>query len=106
MRNDASRQKCVENVTKRCRKCNKKGRKCNKKGHIARFCKEDHPTSASTQPDTAQRTMITVKIVEQNVKFLYDTGSQYSIMRKDEYEKLKSRPPLPTVSRKGTSVNG
>ena len=50
--------------------------------------------------------MITVKIGEENVRFLYDTGSQYSIMRRDEYEKLTSKSPLQAVSRQGTGVNG
>ena len=82
--------------------------KCGKKGHIAKFCKERRTPSASAKSnisDPAQRTMITVKIGEENVNFLYDTGSQYSIRRRDEYEKFKSKPPLQAVSRQGTGVN-
>ena len=56
--------------------------------------------------DNSTRTMIIVKIGTKKVNFLYDKGSQYSIMRRNDYDKLTSRPPLQPVVKQGTGVNG
>ena len=102
-----------------CGYCGKKGQskercfkkdvcqKCGNKRHIAKYCKKTRTPSASALAksnisDPARSIMLTVE----NVNFLYDIGSQYSIVRRDEYKKLKSRPTLQPVSRRGTGENG
>ena len=55
---------------------------------------------------SAQRTVISVKIGTQNVDFLYDTGSQSSIMTRESFDNLVSKPPLQTINKSGTAVDG
>ena len=93
--------------------------KCDQKGHIAKFCKVK-PDGAAVKTSSsaaenksgidlaepAQRTVISVKIGTQNVDFLYDTGSQASIMTRESFDNLVLKPPLQNIDKSGTAIDG
>ena len=96
-------------------KCFKKKKcfNCNELGHISKYCKNNdkqHTATAafekqdSTEP--AHRTVISVNVGTQNIDFLYDTGSQFSILKRSTYDKLITKPPLVNVTKSGIGIDG
>ena len=86
-------------VTVALRKCFN----CNEKGHIAKNCKKTHsaPTTVNSLEgftkehlEPEQRTLINVYISDKPVSFLYDTGSQYTIITRETYDSLPNKSPL------------
>ena len=79
---------------------------CQKKGHIAKFCKEnknhtENPQQAAGSCDSvnlpsSRRIMIDIEISGTLVPFLYDPGSQYSMITRNVYDSLSTnQPPSP-----------
>ena len=91
--------------------------KCRQKGHIARYCRNETQNREHTSAfkcdkgdsdvfEPAQRTVISVNIGEQTVDFLYDTGSQFSILKRSAYDNLVHRPPLNDIRKSGIGIDG
>ena len=84
--------------------------RCQEVGHIGRFCKKTTESNASNNLDDAtvpeQRTMIQVKLGAQMINCLYDTGSQYSMLTRETYNALETKPPLSDVNRLGSGIDG
>ena len=81
--------------------------KCNSKGHIAKFCKQNDSEIASLKLGNtneydrqkknlipAERFLLKIKVFEKLYEFLYDTGSQLSIIKRSVYDDLPNKPPL------------
>lgn len=90
---------------------------CGDMGHIAKFCKakSNENKSALSSCDTSQevaqispgkRLKLKLQIGGQEFEFLYDPGSQFSIIPRCVYEKLHHRPPLIPVKESGVGVSG
>ena len=112
-----------------CNFCNKAGHseerrfkkkachKCSEIGHIAKFCpknRNEHPTAAA-QVDKSNvsndliepaQTILSVNVGQNKIDFLYDTGSQFSIMMKSTYDNLVTKPPLIDVTKSGIGIDG
>ena len=105
--------KKLRHTEERCFK-KKTCRKCNQVGHIAKFCKDaktdslavDSSTTYDEKIEPAQRTFVKLNISNQPIDFLYDTGSQFSIMTRETYNKLNSKPPLFDIAKSGTGIDG
>ena len=54
----------------------------------------------------AQRTMVNVETDGENVEPLYDTGSQFSIIKRQTYGSLPCKPPLVEVKQSGIGIDG
>ena len=84
--------------------------------HIARFCKEnenhtENPQQAAGSCDSVNlpsfcRIMIDIEILGTLVSFLYDPGSQYSMITRNVYDSLSTKPPLNLISKSGIGVDG
>ena len=91
---------------------------CKQKGHIARYCrdrnKNEVPNAATRTKESislgnkekASRTILKINVGNQKIDFLYDTGSQYSIMKKETYDSLENKPPLNPVTQSGIGIDG
>ena len=88
--------------------------KCKEKGHIARFCKADnaeYKTASSIVPAAVQqvkpskRLFLKVNISRKELMFLHDTGSQFLIITRDDYDRLPTKPPLQKVEQSGVGLN-
>ena len=88
---------------------------CNEKGHIAKNCKKTHsaPTTINSfegftkeHLEPEQRTLINVRVSDKPVSFLYDTGSQYTIITRKTYESRPNKPPLSPFNSSGIGVDG
>ena len=78
--------------------------KCNSKGHIAKFCKQNDSTTSLKLENTneydrqkknlipAERFLLKIKVCEKLYEFLYDTGSQFSIIKRSIYNYLPKKP--------------
>ena len=75
---------------------------CNERGHIRLFCprkKVDSSGIGSEMADDvnitpAARLMLNVSVKDTKVEFLYDPGSEYTMLTAEAYKGLKNRPPL------------
>ena len=84
--------------------------------HIARFCKKnknhtENPQQAAGSCDSVNlpsfcRIMIDIEILGTLVSFLYDPGSQYSMITRNVYDSLSTKPPLNLISKSGIGVDG
>ena len=98
--------------------------KCKKKGHISKYCKEQNNSHVNTSAgqvlkankniayahenvklESVQRIKVTAVISGQKVEFLYDPGSEYTILPRRLYETLINKPPLVPISHCGVGVN-
>ena len=93
---------------------------CNKKGHISKFCrqKNDNNGNKSTDADSAKfdlhnfqtrpgvRNFLKVNIDGKYHDFLRDSGSQFTILKREDYDRLTNKPPLTAINKKGVGVNG
>ena len=107
-----------------CSFCNKKGHhaskcfkqmecfKCKTKGHIAKYCRKDIQNSAGSYENVNSelplscRMMLKVIVGEIETEFLYDPGSQYTMLPRKIYDRLKYRPPLLPITSAGIGVDG
>ena len=110
-----------------CSNCQKPGhfvgncfalRKCfnyDEKGHIATNCKKAHSAPATVNLlegftkehcEPEQPTLINVCVSDKPVSFLYDTGSQYTIITRKTYDSLPNKPPLSSFNSSGIGVDG
>ena len=87
-------------------------------GHIAKFCKgkQENQTAASqferspenevSQPIIPERRItFKIQVGKQELDFLYDSGSQHSIIPRKIYNQLDQRPPLSPVNVSGIKNN-
>ena len=95
---------------------------CNKTGHIAKYCKEKPTNPPSNNFATTvlkcddagkaseitpgRRIMIKIRTGEQELDFLYDPGSQFSIIPLSYFDKLENKPPLVPIKESGVGVAG
>lgn len=90
--------------------------KCSKKGHIAKFCRAPSQgktfdssagsvNAGSTLPP-ANRLTIKAAISGAEYDFLYDPGSQYTMIPKQIYDNLKHKPQLIQIEKSGIGVDG
>ena len=95
----------------------KKCFQCREIGHIAKLCKanSNENISASSFCDMSQevakvspgkRLTLKLQVGGQELEFLYDPGSQFSIMPRCVYEKLDHRPPLTPITESVVGVSG
>ena len=54
----------------------------------------------------APSTIIKINTCGETIDFLYDTGSQVTIMTRNGFESLPNKPPIQKVERSGTAVDG
>ena len=111
-----------------CEHCKKKGHtrercfklkkcyKCGEIGHISKYCKavdvdtnKIMPQSGNCQeaPDGVEpgnRLVIKVKVGSDRIDFLYDTGSQNSVIPRHVYDSLQVKPPLIPMKRSGIGI--
>ena len=89
--------------------------KCKEKGHIARFRKAGNaeykatPWKASAtvqQVKPSKRLFLKVNISGKELMFFHDTGSQFSIITRDDYDKLPTKPPLQQMEQSGVGIDG
>ena len=93
--------------------------KCNSKGHIAKFCKQNDSETASLRLGTtngydrqkknlipAERFLLKIKVCEKLYEFLYDTGSQFSIIKRSIYDDLPNKQLLHGVTQCGIGIEG
>ena len=93
--------------------------KCNSKGHIAKFCKQNDSETASLRLGTtngydrqkknlipAERFLLKIKVCEKLYEFLYDTGSQFSIIKRSIYDGLPNKSPLHGITQRGIGIEG
>ena len=91
--------------------------KCKQVGHISRFCRSEinkaGDTSSSESKGSLQgvvtptpRLVMKLKICDTDVDFLYDPGSQVTIMTRKAFDSLKFKPPLQEINKTGTGVDG
>ena len=88
---------------------------CNEKGHIAKNSKKTHIAVATVSSlerltkehlEPEQRTLINIRVSDKPVSFLYDTGSQYTIITRKTYDSLPNKPPLSPFNSSGIGVDG
>ena len=113
----------------KCEHCNKIGHtrqrcyrlktcfKCGERRHISKCCRkgnmgENIPTTSSvlgahnTDLKPGKRVMIKVKLGNREVHFLYDPGSQFTILARCDYDILQVKPPLQSINQVGSGVTG
>ena len=92
---------------------------CKKTGHISKFCKQNRSNTESREsaaPNTSavggnndvgrdinpgKRIMFKVQIGGKSVEFLYDPGSQFTIISREVYDGLAAKPPLQPMTQSG-----
>ena len=81
---------------------------CNEKGHIAKNCKKTHSAPATInsleglkKEHLGPEQHILIKVSDKPVPFLYDTGSQYTIITRKTYYSLSNKPPSSSFSSSG-----
>ena len=89
--------------------------KCKQKSHIARFGKANNAeykaaslkASATVQQVKPSKILfLKVNILGKELMFLHDTGRQFSIVTRDDYERLPPKPPLQQVEQSGVRMDG
>ena len=99
--------------------------KCGRKGHIAKHCRSksqagnaksriNDMSSAHTKVSDDQcahieivpRIMLQAEMGGANIPLLYDPGSMYTMLTREEFERLPQKPPLMPASRSGIGVSG
>ena len=93
--------------------------KCNSKGHIAKLCKQNDSETASLKLENpkkydrqkknliaAERFLLKIKVCEKLYEFLYDTGSQFSIIKRSIYDDLPNKQLLHGVTQRGIGIEG
>ena len=89
---------------------------CNVKGHISRFCPKRNTANSSAAEyrstnnsrdsglTPANRIKLVLGLDEVKLEFLYDPGSQYSMLTRATYDKLVRKPPIMPTSLVGMGV--
>ena len=114
---------------KTCSNCNKEGHLsnqcyklktcyiCKRKGHISINCpNKDQPFVDSSAGEiftqgckndleSVKRVMLKVNISGKDINFLYDPGSEYTILPKHLYDSLPIKPPLLPTDQFGIGIN-
>ena len=82
--------------------------KCEQVGHVAKFCKpKEKSQSVTSYVETVGGIGVLQSVViKQEHDFLYDVGSQQSIMPRNVYDKLTSKPLLSPVNVSGIGISG
>ena len=93
--------------------------KCNSKGHIAKLCKQNDSETASLKLENpkkydrqkknlikVERFLLKIKVCEKLYEFLYDTGSQFSIIKRSIYDDLPNKQLLHGVTQCGIGIEG
>ena len=122
-------QQSSDRANMKCEHCNKIGHtrqrcyrlkncfKCGERGHISKFCRkgntgENIPTTSlvlgahNTDLKPGKRVMIKVKLRKREVQFLYDPGSQFTILARRDYDILQVKPPIQSINQVGIGVTG
>ena len=89
------------------------------KGHIAKFCKQNDTETASLKLENTkeydrrkknlipvERFLLKIKVCQKLYEFLYDTGSQFSIIKRSIYNDLPNKPPLRGVTQCCIGIEG
>ena len=92
---------------------------CSKVGHIAKHCrnKQQHQESISSSTghtamknlehsqfvalEASPRIYLKITLGGSKLSFLYDPGSQYSMIPRSVYDKLTSKPPMAAMNKVG-----
>ena len=93
-----------------CSICHKLGRdrsRCKKVGYIAKFCRSSIDRAGNTSSSEfnesgdiikpTPRIVMKSNICDTEVDFLYDPGSQVTIMTRKAYDSLKFKPPIQEI---------
>ena len=89
--------------------------KCKEKDHIARFCKAGNAeyktasfkaSAAVQQAEPSKILFLELNISGKELMFLHDTGSKFSIITRDDYNRLPTKPPLQRVEQSGVGIDG
>ena len=90
--------------------------KCKKVGHISRFCRSSNDKAGNTSSSEfnesgdiikpTPRIVMKLNICDTEIDFLYDPGSQVTIMTRKAYDSLKFKPPIQEIKKSGTTVDG
>ena len=121
-----------QQTPKNCEHCGKSGHlsskcfkirtcfRCNEKGHISKYCPKSGDEVGSSAGKTelnsnqsdldveissVERIKIKTHIFGTEVTFLYDPGSEYTILPIETYNSLPSKPPLSKINRCGIGIN-
>ena len=84
---------------------------CHQKGHIAQFCPKKIPSAAvrydpstRSMPISKGRIMIDLRVQDNKVTFLNDTGSDFTMMTLKDFNELSNKPALTATNKIGFGV--
>ena len=96
--------------------------RCGEKGHISKYCRQSKDSPKTQENKSAAweirsvkghstitpgtRMVFRVVIDGSELEFLYDPGSQFSIIPRQVYDQFKVKPPLVPVNEAGVGVAG